>query len=84
MKNVLSLLEILIPIVVCLGLGMLARSKEMLTQEQNRGVQQFVLKFCIPCVLFNSCLQAQIGPQNLTTMAMLLPVSWAAKSMGRL
>lgn len=74
MKNILSLLEILVPIIVCLGLGVLARKKNFLTQEQNQGIQQFVLKFCIPCVLFNSCLQAQIGSQNLVTMAMLLPV----------
>lgn len=74
METVLSLMKILIPIVVCLGLGILARQKKLLTQEQNRGVQQFVLKFCIPCVLFNSCLQAKIGTQTLTTMAMLLPV----------
>ena len=33
-----------------------------------------MLKFCIPPVLFNSCLEARIGPENLTTMAMLLPV----------
>lgn len=74
MKNFLSLLETLIPIVVCLGLGILARKKQILTQEQNQGIQQFVLKFCIPCVLFNSCLQSQLGSESLVTMAMLLPI----------
>ena len=74
MKNVLSLLEILVPILVCLGLGVLARKKQLLTQEQNQGIQQFVLKFCIPCVLFNSCLQSQLGAESLVTMAMLLPI----------
>lgn len=74
MKNVLSLLEILVPILVCLGLGVLARKKQLLTQEQNKGIQQFVLKFCVPCVLFNSCMQAKIGSESLMTMAMLLPV----------
>lgn len=62
------------PILVCMGLGMLARKKALLTQEQTKGIQQFVLKFCVPCVLFNSCLQSQLGAQSLTTMAMLLPV----------
>lgn len=74
MKDFLSLLETLIPIVVCLGLGILARKKQILTQEQNQGIQQFVLKFCIPCVLFNSCLQSQLGSESLVTMAMLLPI----------
>lgn len=57
-----------------MGLGMLARKRKLLTREQTKGIQQFVLKFCVPCVLFNSCLQSQIGPESLTTMAMLLPV----------
>lgn len=74
MDSLISLLETVIPILVCIGLGMLARRKNLLTPEQTGGIQQFVLKFCIPPVLFNSCLEAQIGPENLTTMVMLLPV----------
>lgn len=74
MENILSLLEIVVPILTCILLGVLARKKEIITVEQNRGVQQFVLKFCIPCVLFNSCLEAQLGAESLTTMVMLLPV----------
>ena len=45
MENFLSLLETLVPIFVCLGLGVLARKKQVLTSEQNQGIQQFVLKF---------------------------------------
>jgi predicted permease len=74
MENILSLLEIVVPILTCILLGVLARKKEIITVEQNRGVQQFVLKFCIPPVLFNSCLEAKIGAESLTTMVMLLPV----------
>lgn len=74
MENFLSLLETLVPIFVCLGLGVLARKKQVLTSEQNQGIQQFVLKFCIPCVLFNSCLQSKLGSESLVTMAMLLPI----------
>lgn len=74
MEKLLSLLEIIIPIVACMGLGVLARKKNIITAEQNSGVQQFVLKFCIPCVLFNSCLEAQLGSQSLITMVMVVPV----------
>lgn len=74
MEQVMALLQTVVPILVCIGLGFLARKKEMLTTEQVGGVQQFVLKFCIPPVLFNSCLEARIGAENLTTMVMLLPV----------
>ena len=74
MDKVISLLEIVVPILVCIGLGILARKKAIITPEHNRGVQQFVLKFCIPCVLFNSCLEAKIGAESLTTMVMVLPM----------
>lgn len=74
MEQIMALLQTVVPILVCIGLGFLARKKELLTPEQVGGVQQFVLKFCIPPVLFNSCLEAKIGAENLTTMVMLLPV----------
>ena len=74
MEQVIALLQTVVPILVCISLGFLARKKELLTTEQVGGIQQFVLKFCIPPVLFNSCLEAKIGAENLTTMVMLLPV----------
>ena len=74
MEQVVALLQTVVPILICIGLGFLARKKELLTTEQVGGIQQFVLKFCIPPVLFNSCLEAKIGAENLTTMVMLLPV----------
>jgi len=74
MEQVIALLQTVVPILVCIGLGFLARKKELLTTEQVGGIQQFVLKFCIPPVLFNSCLEAKIGAESLTTMVMLLPV----------
>lgn len=82
MAAVLSLLETLMPILVCMGLGMLAKKKAILTQEQNDGIAQFVLKFCIPCVLFNSCLQSQLRPESLISMAMLLPILLVSALIG--
>ena len=74
MDAALSLLETIVPILVCMGLGIYARKKQAVTPDQNKGLQQFVLRFCIPCVLFNSCLEAKLGAESLTTMAMLIPV----------
>lgn len=74
MKEILSLLQTVVPILVCIGLGILARHKQIITPTQIQGLQQFVLRYCIPCVLFNSCLEAQLGPESLTTMVVLLPV----------
>ena len=54
MEQVMALLQTVVPILVCIGLGFFARKKNLLTTEQTGGIQQFVLKFCIPPVLFNS------------------------------
>ena len=80
MERVTSLLQIIVPILICIGLGVLAKKRNLVTTEQVGGLQQFVLKFCIPCVLFNSCLEAKIGPETLTTMTMLLPVPTSGSS----
>lgn len=51
----------------------MARRKQLLTPEQNQGLQQFVINFGLPCVIFNSCLTADIGAESLSSMALVLP-----------
>jgi predicted permease len=54
-------------------LGVFARRRELMTGQEVRGLQQFVMKFGLPCVIFNSCLTADIGAESLTSMALVLP-----------
>ncbi len=65
--------QVIAPIFLAIFLGVLARKKQMLTQEENRGLQQFVMKFGLPCVIFNSCLTAEIGAESLTSMGLVIP-----------
>ena len=51
---------------------MLARRKQMMKPEEVRGLQNFVVKFALPCVVFNSCVTAQIGVESLSTMGLSL------------
>lgn len=74
MEQILATARVILPVFAVVVLGMLARSRQMMTQEQNQGLQQFVMKFGLPCVLFNSCLTADLGTESLTTMAMVLPL----------
>lgn len=74
MEKVITVAQVVAPIFAAIFLGVFARRKGILTPEENRGLQQFVMKFGLPCVLFNSCLTAQIGAESLTTMAMVLPL----------
>ena len=73
MEKVITVAEVIAPIFTAIFLGVLARRKQLLTQENVQGLQQFVVKFGLPCVVFNSCLTADIGAESLTSMALVLP-----------
>lgn len=78
MEKVFTVAQVIAPIFTAIFLGVFARHKKMITPEVNRGLQQFVIKFALPCVLFNSCLTAQIGAESLSTMALVLPLVMAS------
>lgn len=73
MDKILSLAQVVLPILLSVLLGMLARKKEILSSVEVQGLQTFVLNICLPCLLLRSCLTADLGPQTLTSMAMLIP-----------
>lgn len=74
MENIITVIQVIAPIFLAIFLGVLARKKALLTPEENRGLQQFVIKFALPCVLFNSCLTAEIGAESVSSMALVLPL----------
>ena len=74
MNQWMTVLQIIVPIFVAVGLGMMAKRKEMISGEQMQGLQQFVMKFGLPCVVFNSCYGAAISAESLTSMVMVAPL----------
>lgn len=70
MEKIITILEVVMPIFTAVGLGMLAKSKQLVSAEGVRGFQQFVMQFGLPCVVFNSCLLAQMGTESLLSMAL--------------
>lgn len=73
MEKILSVAQVIAPILAAVALGMIARRKELMTDREVRGLQQFVMKFGLPCVIFNSCLTADIGAESLTSMLLVIP-----------
>ena len=69
----MDVLKVIVPIFVIIFLGILAKRNELISIDENKGLQQFVMKFGLPCVLFNSCLTSQLGVESLTTMILVLP-----------
>ena len=74
MERVLTVAQVIAPIFVAIFLGFFARKKNLMTPEETRGLQQFVMKFGLPCVVFNSCLTADMGVESLSSMALALPL----------
>ena len=74
MNQWMTVLQIIVPIFVAVGLGMFAKQKTLVTAEQMGGLQQFVMKFGLPCVVFNSCYGAAISAESLTSMVMVAPL----------
>lgn len=74
MEKVITVLQIVIPIFAAILLGVLARRKKIMSPEEIKGLQQYAMKFGLPCVLFNSCLTSDLGAEAVTSMALVLPM----------
>lgn len=73
MHEALSVLAIILPIFTAIGLGLLASRKAIVSPEAVNGLQQFVMKFGLPCIVFNSCLTAKIGAESVGSMMLVFP-----------
>ena len=73
MDKIISVLQVVVPIFASVVLGVIARKKNLLAPEGIQGLQQFVMNFGLPCVIFNSCLTANVGAESLGTMALVFP-----------
>lgn len=73
MDKLISVLQVVVPIFAAITLGVIARKKQLLAPDGIQGLQQFVMNFGLPCIIFNSCLTANVGAESLGTMALVLP-----------
>lgn len=85
MEVFVTVAQVVAPIFVAILLGMLAKKKMWVTAENVQGFQSFVMKIGLPCVVFNSCLSAEIGAESLTSMALMVPAlllatAWAFRA----
>ena len=82
MEKLLHVAMIVLPILFCAALGMTARARQLITPAQIEGLPQFVIRFALPCVLFNSCLTAQISGESLGSMAIAIAFSFTGAVIG--
>ncbi len=73
MERLFSVLQVIAPIFLAVFLGILARRRHLMQPEAVAGLQQFVMKFGLPCVVFQSCLTARMDGSALVSMGLILP-----------
>ena len=74
MDKFITVIQVVAPIFTSIFLGMYAKRKRLLSQDGIQGMQQFVMNFGLPCVVFNSVLTADLGAEALTSMGLVLPL----------
>ena len=74
MDRFFTVAQVVTPIFVAIFLGMKAKRENWLSAESVQGFQTFVMKIGLPCVVFNSCLSAQMGTESVSSMALVLPL----------
>ena len=65
--------QVVAPIFVAVFIGVRTRRKNLLTIREVKGLQQYVMSFGVPCVLFNSCLGATMNAESVASFAMVFP-----------
>lgn len=78
MEVFVTVAQVVAPIFAAIILGMIAKKHQWVNAENVQGFQNFVMKIGLPCVIFNSCLTAEIGAESLTSMALMLPALFLA------
>lgn len=54
MEKLLGILEMIVPVLVMLGLGMLCRTKGIIQKQALSGLKSFAVNICLPAVLFRA------------------------------
>ena len=70
MDKVISVIQVVLPIFCAVFLGVYSRKKALFSQEEIGAFQRFVVKFCFPCLLFQSCLTAELGPEAFSGLVL--------------
>ena len=70
--------QVVAPIFAAVLIGIYAKRKQLIHTDAVKGMQQYVMSFGLPCVIFNSCLNASVNAQSLVSFVMVLPIMVAA------
>ena len=82
MQNTVSILKIVLPLIVSLGIGFFARKRDILSQEAIDGMKQFVMKFALPALLFGLFFTAEYSASILIYAVTMFALGFAGLGIG--
>ena len=82
MQNTVSILKIVLPLIVSLGIGFFARKRDILSPEAIDGMKTFVMKFALPAMLFGLFFTAEYAPSVLLFAVTMFALGFLGLGLG--
>lgn len=82
MNKLISIIEIVLPVILALGLGMLCRSKKLLSREGIDNLKRTVIDITLPFVLLSAFASAEYSPRTLLQPVTMFILCCVALALG--
>ena len=82
METLIRVLETALPVFVTLAIGMLCRTKNILTREGVSQLKSVAVNICLPAVLVSSFATAQYSRDSITVPLVVFAICCAALAVG--
>ena len=82
MQNIVSILKVVLPLIVALGIGFFARKRGILSPEAIEGLKTFVMKFALPALLFGLFFTAEYSVSILLFAVTMYALGYAGLGIG--
>ena len=82
MQNIVSILKVVLPLILSLGIGFYARRRAILTPEAIDGMKTFVMKFALPAMLFGLFFTAEYSVSILLFAATMFTLGFVGLGLG--
>jgi len=82
MQNTVSVLKIILPLLVSLGIGYFSRKRALFSPEAIEGMKTFAVKFALPAMLFGVFFTAEYTPRVLLFAATMFTLGFVGLGLG--
>ena len=82
MDKTVQVLQIILPVIIMLALGMLCRRKQLISEEGVGNIKRLLVNICIPAVVFKTFYSTRFSPRSFVLVVILFAVTVAALRIG--